>query len=154
MHIVGRKVWTEQYRNGELLATRDRIDFWDQNFEISTGYAEGEYVINKHDSFKHSCVFDINEPVRWGLRTNDEMCLNWVLYYPRIPGLGLHCTYETQSSLSEDVYHVTDLSALTQDFGTQAQDCSNIISKNDADHLALDVSFLKILMGIFTRIVM
>lgn len=84
-HELGRAVWTEHYRDGRRvgdLGRRDPYFFDDQHFEPI------DVQVRPGDELRTFCRFDSTgqtEPVHGGGGTDDEMCLNYVLYYPAQP---------------------------------------------------------------------
>jgi len=85
MHTIGRQIWTELYRDGTYLKELDRIDFWDFNFQSFTQFESGEMTLKRGDRIKLQCIFDsFNEATKFGPASKDEMCIDYVLYYPRL----------------------------------------------------------------------
>ena len=88
-HRLGRSLWTEHYRGNERLpdlGRQDPYDFGDQRFMPL------DAVVEPGDELRTYCYFDSTEqtePVHGGGGTNDEMCLNYLMYYPTQPWLGL-----------------------------------------------------------------
>jgi len=83
-HLLGRQIFTEQYRDGSFIGYLGRdlnYDFGRQGFTPITG------VIVPGDSFRHHCIYDstnITSPTPYGASTADEMCINFVMYYPEV----------------------------------------------------------------------
>jgi hypothetical protein len=89
MHAAGERMVTRQYRNQKLLR-QDEADYYD--FEMSGGIVPVStglgFTIRKGDSFETECFY--RTPVGheatqivWGLASSDEMCIDFIHYYPR-----------------------------------------------------------------------
>ncbi len=83
-HELGRKLWTDQFRGGDLIGQigkKDPYSFNDQGFEPV------DATIMAGDELVTHCVYDSTsrtEPTYGGESTQDEMCLNFLLYYPAV----------------------------------------------------------------------
>ncbi len=88
-HALGTALWTEQYRDGVQigeLGRHDPYDFGNQRFEpLDATIEAGDQLITRCD-YDSS---DQTEPTHGGGGTDDEMCLNYLLYYPAQPWLWL-----------------------------------------------------------------
>jgi len=81
MHQVGRRIWTEHSQNGTN-TVRQWNDFWDHNFEIAV---PKDYKVQAGDSLKTTCVHVTQkEGMVWGLQSSEEMCVDFVFYWPRV----------------------------------------------------------------------
>ena len=68
-------------RFGELV---HGLEYFDHEFQH---YAPVDYVINPGDTVTTRCVYDtsaVNHDVANGAATSDEMCMNLLMYYPKI----------------------------------------------------------------------
>ncbi|KAK2518024.1 Moxd1 [Columba livia] len=85
-HLAGRAIRMRHFHNGEeqkLLAYDDEFDFNFQEFQ----YLKEERTILPGDNLITECHYSTVDRVRmtWGgLSTRNEMCLSYLLYYPRI----------------------------------------------------------------------
>ncbi|XP_068933477.1 DBH-like monooxygenase protein 1 [Petaurus breviceps papuanus] len=85
-HLAGRGIRMRHFRKGEelkLLAYDDNFDFNFQEFQ----YLKEERTILPGDNLITECCYNTRDRVRmtWGgLSTRSEMCLSYLLYYPRI----------------------------------------------------------------------
>ncbi|KAJ8300644.1 hypothetical protein KUTeg_022163, partial [Tegillarca granosa] len=85
-HLLGRKIRTRLVRNGveqEPIASDNHYDFDYQDFRL----LKEERTILPGDSIIVECTHDSTgrtTPTHGGLTTQDEMCLTFVLYYPRM----------------------------------------------------------------------
>ncbi|KAB0360265.1 hypothetical protein FD754_004421 [Muntiacus muntjak] len=85
-HLAGRGIRLRHFRKGEemrLLAYDDDFDFNFQEFQ----YLKEEQTILPGDNLITECRYNTKDRARmtWGgLSTRNEMCLSYLLYYPRI----------------------------------------------------------------------
>jgi len=85
MHNFGEKMYTQHYIPGrEKPETTNRIDFWDNGFQSM--YEKKPYVVKPGDSLQTHCWFNTagkDTDIRFGIATVDEMCMDFIFYYPR-----------------------------------------------------------------------
>nr|XP_014352982.1 PREDICTED: DBH-like monooxygenase protein 1 [Latimeria chalumnae] len=85
-HLAGQALRTLHFRNGVLqkpLAGDETFDFNFQEFQ----YLKEERVLLPGDSLITQCLYNTNDRrnMTWGgLSTRNEMCLSYLMYYPRI----------------------------------------------------------------------
>lgn len=85
-HLAGQSLKTRHFRNGDeqqLLAYDDAYDFNFQEFQ----YLKEERTLLPGDNLVTECKYNTKDRknMTWGgLSTRDEMCLSFLLYYPRI----------------------------------------------------------------------
>lgn len=85
-HLAGRAIRTRHFRHQEelqLLAQDDEFDFNFQEFQ----YLKEERLVLPGDNLITECKYSTkgrNNMTWGGLSTRDEMCLSYLLYYPRI----------------------------------------------------------------------
>ncbi|XP_001506243.3 DBH-like monooxygenase protein 1 [Ornithorhynchus anatinus] len=85
-HLAGKGIRMRHFRKGEelrLLAYDDDFDFNFQEFQ----YLKEERTILPGDNLITECSYNTRDRIRmtWGgLSTRNEMCLSYLLYYPRI----------------------------------------------------------------------
>ncbi|XP_075453453.1 DBH-like monooxygenase protein 1 isoform X2 [Ascaphus truei] len=85
-HLAGTAIWARHFRKGEeqkLLAYDNEFDFNFQEFQ----YLKDERTILPGDNLITECQYSTKgrTMMTWGgLSTRDEMCLSYLLYYPRI----------------------------------------------------------------------
>lgn len=82
MHAVGRQIYTKLYRGGQEIEF-SRNDYYDWKFENTVDLSAKALTIQANDRLETTCVYD-SDGVNWGLASNDEMCMEFVYYYPRI----------------------------------------------------------------------
>ena len=83
MHEFGRAFRTEIVRAGGGRDTVIEVDPWDFNDQRNY-QMDRELVIQPGDAIETTCVYDnpTDQRVRFGERTEDEMCFNFVTVYP------------------------------------------------------------------------
>ena len=95
MHVYGRKYVTNHFdKNRNFLGTRNRIDWWDGGFQKFQFQAHlggknnpSEFIINPGDSIYSHCYYDVSatDIVNFGPASLNEMCMEFFLYYPKVP---------------------------------------------------------------------
>lgn len=89
MHVAGRWMETNITRNGNIV-DRWTTDFYDFNFQTPVFT---NLTIKPGDQFSTGCGFNSGNRTahppstpsgNWGLGSNDEMCIDFMVYYPRI----------------------------------------------------------------------
>jgi hypothetical protein len=84
MHKRGRQIWTTIKRNNTETIELGRINHYSFHHQVSQVLVTPfESLVN--DSVTTACVFDTSADsaaVSFGYSSNDEMCFNFVEYYP------------------------------------------------------------------------
>jgi len=89
-HKAGSMIWSTQYRDNERIPGYfNRIEYWDFSFQ---DYIPAMKVINPGDRLNLECIFNTmsrSKPTKFGPDSDDEMCLQFLAYYPRLtlPGV-------------------------------------------------------------------
>lgn len=85
MHEYGQALYTDILRGGDPtridpIVHLDHWDFQDQRFQRT----DPEIVIQPGDAIRTTCVYDnpTDTTIRFGERTEDEMCLDFLMLYP------------------------------------------------------------------------
>lgn len=94
MHATGKQFITTFRRGGESSApvVVDRIDFY--NFDIQRNQPTPGWTIKPGDVINTHCVFgtlNLNQDVPFGSASFEEMCIDFLYYWPRIPGDIRYC---------------------------------------------------------------
>ncbi|XP_031554202.1 DBH-like monooxygenase protein 1 isoform X2 [Actinia tenebrosa] len=93
-HLSGRAAWTQHTRDGKELPEIARDDNYDFNFQ-DIQFLRNEVHLKPGDEIIHNCVYNTMDRTKLtfgGDSTRDEMCLNFVFYYPFLPKLPRICT--------------------------------------------------------------
>jgi len=92
MHGWGSQIWGTHWRGDTLINETGRIDFWDFAFQQQLPVM---FDILPGDRINTHCWYQQNPsaPVAFGLPSSDEMCIQYLQYYPRIPDNTGICGY-------------------------------------------------------------
>ncbi|XP_078363554.1 DBH-like monooxygenase protein 1 [Oculina patagonica] len=104
-HLAGRAIWTKHVRNGKEVPEIARDNNYDFNFQDNQVLRK-EINIQPGDQLIHYCKYnsmDRTKLIKGGISTRDEMCLDFMFYYPRIPKVRL-----CQSMAFEPTYKLID----------------------------------------------
>ncbi len=86
-HDIGKTLWTEVFRGGEMIGELGREDPF--VFDYQT-FQAADFWVQPGDEFLTHCVYDASERAEWtygGDATDQEMCINFMMYYPNDPDL-------------------------------------------------------------------
>ncbi|KAI9347717.1 PHM/PNGase F domain-containing protein [Obelidium mucronatum] len=94
MHALGYNVTTRQIRNGKELRPLGVRSYYNFYYQGSSPPDDSNTVIMPGDTLLTQCYFLPTERIRtnatkFGESTNDEMCFNFVTYYPAMPNIGV-----------------------------------------------------------------
>ncbi|KXZ46094.1 hypothetical protein GPECTOR_47g371 [Gonium pectorale] len=93
MHTLGRSIFTQHIRNGTELPPIGSKRFYDFDFQSSDPVPLDSSILAPGDVLITTCTYDSRgrtNVTRFGESTQDEMCFNFVLYYPKNPDF-LYC---------------------------------------------------------------
>jgi hypothetical protein len=85
MHQLGRSLRTEIWRGADPADIEALVDVPQFNFESQLFYeTDPPIAVHPGDRLDTTCVYDNNgdQTVRFGERTEDEMCFNFLMVYP------------------------------------------------------------------------
>uniref|UniRef100_A0A7E4VLN4 Tyramine beta-hydroxylase n=1 Tax=Panagrellus redivivus TaxID=6233 RepID=A0A7E4VLN4_PANRE len=83
-HLTGRKLWTSHYRDGVKIGEINRDNHFSPHWQHIQVLQKQAYVL-PGDTLVTTCVYDTrdqNEFVFGGYEIRNEMCVNYVYYYP------------------------------------------------------------------------
>ena len=136
MHAVGRAMRTELI-DADGVTVGDglgRVDFWDFNFHSFVPFSPPR-VVDPGTGMRTTCMYNGDGSTRFGLRSDDEMCINFVFYYPRLTGAGDagfdRCGLGSCGSVEDDFPAVTD--AEITGWGGEACSSEVVPSGEDSD---------------------
>lgn len=86
MHEKGKRMTSDVIRNGKVIH-RAVTDYWDFEQSGLNLVRQKPYTVKPGDSFAVTCYYDSDENTVFGLGSQDEMCMNFIWYYPKIPTL-------------------------------------------------------------------
>lgn len=110
MHQAGKQIWSNHYdANNNSLGHFNKIDFWDFDFQQNTRMNK---TIKRGDRINTHCVYNSlghTAPIEFGLESTEEMCMEFISYYPVIYTPTNHpyafCGYEYYNPLRRSVTH-------------------------------------------------
>lgn len=113
MHQAGIRMTNEVIRNNEVVRMGfvDVFDFDEQGgFQVP----QEQFTIMPGDTFRTSCYY--RDGGVFGLSSQEEMCIAYLLYYPAISNFGFTwgCPYGLQTPICSQEYENTDLSSETE----------------------------------------
>jgi len=82
MHNAGSQMYSTHWRNDTFLGDLNRVDFYDFDFQQNTLVST---TIRRGDRLNTHCVYntlDRNTPTSFGVDSIQEMCMEFVTYYP------------------------------------------------------------------------
>lgn len=103
MHGNGQMMSTSVIHNGNQTQFI-KTDFFSFEFQ---GIVQTNYTVYPGDKFRTKCWYHTaNDNAQFGLTTLDEMCIDFVLYYPRQPTLDMFggvCGYTSGGEMSQSI---------------------------------------------------
>jgi len=84
MHQAGSMIWNTLHRDGERIPGYiNRVEYWDFAFQ---SYSFVERVLYPGDRINVVCVYNTTgkNTTKFGQASDDEMCLDFMAYYPRL----------------------------------------------------------------------
>lgn len=84
MHARGQVLTLEQIRDGEVIHT-SKVEFHRFDQQGNHVVQQESYKVRGGDAFRTTCIYEIPDGVetRWGWGAKDEMCIAFMLYYPK-----------------------------------------------------------------------
>jgi hypothetical protein len=120
MHETGAKILTTQRRRSGSTQVVNEIDFWKFNFQDMT---RTKYTMMDGDSYNTSCYYDNKgKRTKWGLGSRDEMCQDFVFYYPKTSCSPGACGFEAGGQLAIQKT-LANAEALGRSFGKPTAQC-------------------------------
>jgi hypothetical protein len=126
MHKTGVRAFNEQIRGGEVVRT-GVVDFFNFDQQGNQNVQQESFQILAGDSFNTECFYRSQEGAEFGLSSQQEMCVFFIMYYPRqllVDEFGLMCAYDIGFELCKAEYTQRDLSSeadLKRNFGAATE---------------------------------
>mmetsp|Transcript_9126 Transcript_9126/g.11244 ORF Transcript_9126/g.11244 Transcript_9126/m.11244 type:complete len:580 (+) Transcript_9126:121-1860(+) len=100
LHQTGVKIVNEQIRNGQVIRY-SQAEYYDFDQNGLFAMQQDAFNVNSGDSFKTSCYYNGKKGEIFGYGSEDEMCITYLMYYPKtdIP-LGV-CGYVESGGASD-----------------------------------------------------
>lgn len=128
MHEIGARMTFRHFDSNQTVLREHSVEHYD--FYASGGYSvpASPFEFNVGDSFETVCYFkehDNNANRTFGLASDEEMCIEYLFYYPRIPTLASWCGANVdayQPSCGGDYnYTAVTEAELNRSFGVEPQ---------------------------------
>jgi len=127
MHQSGVRMVNHQIRGNQVIRTGG-VDFFDFDQQGSFNVIQPSFTISPGDRFETSCYYDaVGE--RFGQSSQEEMCIAFLYYYPRVTFFGypFTCGYELDTVVCDSAWDQADLANvgdLDRTFGLPAGICT------------------------------
>lgn len=85
MHTVGKRISTNRFhKNGTFAETMNAIEFWSNDHQMLREFSPPK-IVRPGDRLSTTCVYDTRKrpDTIFGIETYDEMCMDFVFYYPK-----------------------------------------------------------------------
>jgi len=82
MHAVGKRIVNEVIRGGETVH-QSYIDYWDFDQSGTPAMQQETHQVFRGDVFRTTCYFEGDDSIKFGVGSTDEMCMAFILYYPK-----------------------------------------------------------------------
>ena len=85
MHELGARGWTRLWRGTQDMGYTTRIEYYDYGFQE---FVPLNFTLMPGDRLQTHCAYDSRSrsaPTPFGSPSNQEMCMDFVMYYPRVP---------------------------------------------------------------------
>ncbi|CAH1785360.1 unnamed protein product, partial [Owenia fusiformis] len=116
-HLKATGVWVRHFRKGVELPEIQRDNNYDFNFQ-ETRHLPQEVTVLPGDELRVECRYDTTgtDKVTWGgLGTTEEMCIAFLMYYPRINMTTCQTVSRTSELLS--IAGVTETTESEENYG-------------------------------------
>jgi hypothetical protein len=142
MHQTGTRMTNEVIRNSQVVH-ESMVDVFEFDQQGSFKVQQDSYQIMPGDSFKTSCYY--RNGYKFGLSSEEEMCIAYVLYYParEIGGFNWACPYAGGTNMipscEQEVTYAGTLKSendLGRTFGISGSECNRTPMPTPASSLA------------------
>ena len=112
MHKTGVMMRT-QYARGENVLRTVKTEYYD--FDLQDEQLLQPFVVQRGDRMATTCTYQTSGGVKWGIGSDDEMCIDFLYYYPIQTVLeGFYCGYNLCGSMTS----LASPAQLEREFGT------------------------------------
>lgn len=110
-------------RHGEVIHEAV-ADYWDFTQTGSFRVHQPSFLLQRGDAIRTTCYYNSTGTTKFGISSGDEMCIAFLIYYPKEAIPEKMCTYSKDSS--ELSYHVEtiDEGGLEREFGVDSGHCA------------------------------
>ena len=125
MHQGGSRIYSELIRDGEVVHT-SAIDYFDFEQQGSQPVQQEPFEVLPGDAFRTVCQYETKDGVIFGKGSEDEMCMNFLMYYPRQKALDFPwiCAYNIGFLPCESEHSQRVLGAPEATFGQPVDTCT------------------------------
>ena len=124
MHKAGSRMVQTHFRDGEILR-ENFVDYYDFNSAGGIAILQKPYEVMAGDSFKTSCTYQSSGgKVFFGLSSDDEMCITYLMYYPALTSKesqDIYCGAYSTNSNCEGALNMKSQRQLDHIFGTPCE---------------------------------
>jgi len=106
MHQKGSMMWSTIWRNGKAIPF-NRVEFYQFDLQQSTPKS---IQLLPGDRISVHCVYekDQNRDIKFGEASNEEMCIHYISYYPKLPKGGNTCAFFYSKNMGHNVTYCND----------------------------------------------
>ncbi|CAI7843886.1 unnamed protein product, partial [Closterium sp. NIES-54] len=104
LHTLGRQLYTDVFRKGSKVATISRQDYYDFASQQTIPFTP-EFELLPGDELRTSCVWDSSDRTNvtvGGPSTEEEMCIDYLIYYPARQGQEMDACYDFCASYDNE----------------------------------------------------
>lgn len=133
MHEVGSRMVSSQYR-GLSKIRESVVDYYDFDLNGAYGMIQAPYEVEPGDSFKVECFYKSKNPgdevVYFGPASNEEMCISFLWYYPRLENSPQFCSpliafFGGVECNAFDTYREVEECGVRRGFGREPASCDS-----------------------------
>ena len=122
-HEFGLRMSNQIIRHGEVIHEAV-ADYWDFSQAGNLNVQQPSFLLQRGDAIRTTCYYNSTGTTKFGMSSGDEMCIAYMIYYPKEAIPDKMCTYSKDSS--ELSYHVEtiDEAGLEREFGVDSGHCA------------------------------
>jgi hypothetical protein len=84
MHSLGKRIVNQVLRDDAVIH-ESYVDYWDYDQSGIVAPMRRPFQMQRGDSFRTICYYDAHSSTKFGTGSEDEMCMAFVLYFPKQP---------------------------------------------------------------------
>lgn len=84
MHTTGRSMFLNRFsKGGEFIENVNKVEYWSNDHQIAQYYDPPKQIL-PGEVLSNTCIYDTSKRPEtiFGLETKNEMCINFILYWP------------------------------------------------------------------------
>lgn len=140
MHKTGVAMSNEHMRDGEVIRV-GKSEYYDYSQQGAYTVQQPPFEVLPGDSFRTTCQYEVNDDTVFGRSTQEEMCIAFLTYYPRIArptpfgfDIPFICGYNLQLPNCASEWEQVDLgskSELDRTFGSSSETCQGEVNAGE-----------------------